>query len=216
MKTLQNEALLAAMRWRYAVKKFDATKKISPEDWNPLQQALILSPSSYGLQPWKFILVQDPAVRKKLTPLSWNQTQVEDCSHFLVFAGLMSVDEAYIQKFIDYAGKITGAPKEALAGYQKMMVGDLVKGPRSQVIENWATNQAYIALGNSMTAAAVLGIDACPMEGINPPEYDKVLGLEGSRYRTRVACAFGYRHSEDSYAKRPKIRFEENELIQVI
>jgi nitroreductase len=210
------EQLVQQLSWRYAVKKFDPTKKISATDWEALEKSLVLTPSSYGLQPWKFLVVQTPEMRRKLTPASWNQTQVEDCSHFVVLASKTSLDEAYIENFIKETCKVRGIPVETLAGYKKMMVGDLLTGPRSRMIEQWAALQVYIALGNLMTSAALLGIDTCPMEGIQPLEYDKILGLENSGYLTRVACAVGYRSLDDKYAKAAKVRFDRDSVIQYV
>lgn len=214
MAATSNNQVLEQLKWRYAVKKFDPSKKISKADWETLEEALVLSPSSYGLQPWKFLVIDKPEIRKKLTPLSWNQTQVEDCSHYVVFLGKTAVNESYVDNFIASAAKARGVTPDKLAGYRNMMVKDLVSGPRSHVISEWAARQVYIALGNLMTCAALLGIDACPMEGLEPPKYDEVLGLKDSGYVTLVACAFGYRHADDAYAKAPKVRFDKNQIIQ--
>lgn len=211
-----NNQLIEKLNWRYAVKKFDNQKKISDSNWKTLEESLILTPSSYGLQPWKFLIVQDPQVRKRLTPESWNQTQVEDCSHFVVFAARTSVDEAYLDFFFEEMARIRQTPKESMAGYRKMISSDLQQGPRSKMIQEWATRQTYIALGNLMTCAALLGIDACPMEGINPPKYDEILGLMGTPYRTSVACAVGYRSPQDKYAEAKKVRFNREKLVQFI
>lgn len=216
MNTLSQEKLLEQLQWRYAVKKFDPARKISEKDWETLENSLILTPSSYGLQPWKFIVVQDPQVRKSLTPLSWNQTQVEDCSHFVVFASRKHLDIAYIDHFIAETARIRAVPKENLEGYKKMMAGDLLNGPRSKIIPEWATRQTYIALGNLMTCAALLGIDTCPMEGIDPARYDEVLKLKDSEYFTVVACAVGYRSKDDKYSLAKKIRFDKSRLLQYI
>lgn len=211
-----SHALIEKLKWRYAVKKFDAQKKISSSDWSVLEEALILTPSSYGLQPWKFLVVQDPKVRKLLTPHSWNQTQVEDCSHFVVMAARNVLDEKYLDFFFQEISKVRSVAPESLAGYRKAIGADLLTGPRSKIIQEWATRQTYIALGNLMTCAALMNIDACPMEGIVPPKYDEILGLEKTEYRTAVACAVGYRSSEDKYASAKKVRFSREKLIQLI
>lgn len=210
------ECLIQSLQWRYAVKRFDSTKKISAENWKTLELALILSPSSYGLQPWRFLVVQDAAVRKALTPVSWNQTQVEDCSHFVVLAGRTSIDEKYIDRFIERTATIRKIPKESIASYAEMMKGDLVQGPRSKIISEWAARQTYIALGNLLTSASLLEIDACPMEGFIPDEYDSILKLKGFGYRSLVACALGYRHAEDKYAGQAKVRFSHEDVVQYI
>lgn len=211
-----NKELIEKLQWRYAVKKFDSQKKISESDWKTLEEALILTPSSYGLQPWKFLIVQDPKIRKLLTPHSWNQTQVEDCSHFVVFAAKTEVDSQYLDLFFGEMSRIRNVPKESFDGYRKMISSDLQQGPRSKMIPEWATRQAYIALGNLMTCAAMLKIDTCPMEGIVPSKYDEILGLNVTGYRTAVACAVGYRSAEDKYALAKKMRFGREQVVQTI
>jgi nitroreductase len=213
MNIKSNQDLIKQLEWRYATKKFDSQKKISQEDWATIEKSLVLTPSSYGLQPWKFILVQSGEIRKKLTPLSWNQTQVEDCSHYVVFAHKANLNPQYIEEFIALNAKTRGIPEEKLDGYKKMMLGDLVHGPRSQRISEWSARQCYIALGNLMTTVALMGIDACPMEGIDPAKYDEVLGLKDTGYQTCVACAVGYRSSEDYYAKLAKVRFPASQVL---
>jgi len=216
MSTLNSTQLLEQLNWRYAVKKFDANKKIAAADWSTLEQVLTLTPSSYGLQPWKFMIIQNPAVRQQLTPLTWGQTQVQDCSHFVVFTHLRKINESYIHKYVQAIAKTRGVPSESLKGFAEMMIGDVVKGPRSKVADTWAAKQCYIAMGNLMTSAAVLGIDTCPMEGLEPAGYDKVLGLEASEYQTVMAVACGYRHAEDAYQKLKKARFESREVITIV
>lgn len=214
MSTISGESLLQQLNWRYATKKFDPSKKISTTDWAVLEQALVLTPSSYGLQPWKFIVVTDPALKTKLRPVSWNQSQVEDCSHLVVFTSKQDITEADVDRFIARTAELRGATVESLAGYKGYMVGDLVKGPRHAVIHEWAARQTYIALGNLMTAAAMLGVDACPFEGIEPAKYDEILGLTGSGYATVSACPLGYRSADDKYAGAPKVRFEAKDVVE--
>lgn len=211
--TLTPEALLAQLNWRYATKAFDPTKKISDADWAALEQALILSPSSFGAQPYKFIVITDSTMKKTLKPLSWNQDQPTGCSHYVVFAAREKNTEVHVDRYMALTAAVRGVAVEALAGFKKMLMGDIVNGPRGQESFEWATRQSYIALGNFMTAAAVLGIDTCPMEGIEPAKYDEALGLAGSGFRTVVACAAGYRGAGDKYATAPKVRFPASELI---
>ena len=213
MNKLSNADLLATLEWRYATKKFDKSKKIDEKTWSTLEQALMLTPSSYGLQPWKFIIVQDLPTREKLQAASWNQSQVTDCSHHVVFVIKEKMDEEHISKFIEQTAKVRNQDISTLEGYKKMMIGDLVNGPRSEVISEWAARQAYIALGNFMTAAAVLGVDTCPFEGIEPKKYDEILGLTGSGWKTVCACPAGFRSEDDKYADAKKVRFDAKDLI---
>jgi nitroreductase len=208
--------LLKAMEWRYATKVFDATKKIPADVWAALEKILVLTPTSYGLQPYHFLVVQNPAIRAALLPHSWGQKQVVDCSQFVVFTARTEMQEADVTKLIARISQVRGVPAESLNFYRDMMLGDVVNGPRGKTAHEWAARQAYIALGNLMTAAAVLGVDACPMEGLAPAEYDKILKLEGSGYKTVVACALGYRAANDKYASLVKIRYETADLVRVI
>lgn len=211
--TISNDALLAQLQWRYATKVFDPAKKISAADWAALEQALILTPTSYGFQPYRFVVVTDQATKDQFVPNSWGQKQPAECSHFVVFAAQESVNEADVDHYLARVAAVRGITAESLGGFKKVLVADIVQGPRSQSQHEWATRQAYIALGNFMTAAALIGIDTCPMEGIDPVKYDEILGLPAKDYRTVVACAAGYRSAGDKYASAPKVRYPAEELV---
>ena len=213
---IQTKQLLDALAWRYATKVFDATKKIPAAVWEALEKTLVLTPTSYGLQPYHFLVVQDPAKRAALLPHSWGQKQVVDCSHFVVFTARTEMKEADVNKLIHRIAEVRGMPAAALESYRGMMLGDVVNGRRGKTAHEWATRQAYIALGNLLTAAAVLGVDACPMEGMVPAEYDKVLHLHGTGYATVVACALGYRAAADKYAGLAKVRYPTADLLRVV
>jgi nitroreductase len=214
MSNLSPPQLLKALEWRYATKVFDATKKIPTDVWAALEQSLVLTPTSYGLQPYKFLVINNPATRTELLPHSWNQRQAVDASHFVVFTARTEMKEADVTKLIARISQVRGLPAESLNFYRDMMLGDVVNGPRGKVAHEWAARQTYIALGNLMTCAAVLGVDACPMEGLVPAEYDRVLGLKGSGYATVVACALGYRAASDKYASLAKVRYEPRDVVQ--
>lgn len=214
MTPVSESQLLAALDWRYATKKFDPTKKIPADTWATLERSLVLTPSSFGLQPWKFIVVTNPAVREQLLAASWKQSQVTDCSHHVVFAMRKGVDEAFVDKFFARQMEVRGDTPESLAGYRGMMTGFVKNITVSGLLDQWATKQVYIALGQFMAAAALLGVDACPMEGISPAGYDEALGLKGTDYATVVACAVGYRAADDKYATAAKVRFAASEMIE--
>jgi nitroreductase len=215
MSKVNNEIIHNQLNWRYACKKFDTTKKISTTDWNVLAESLQLSASSYGLQPWKFIVVQNPDVRQQLLPLSWGQTPVTDCSHLVVLAYKEKMDVDHVEKFIQQTAKVRGIEASTLNGYKDMMIGDVVNGPRAEIASWWAQKQTYIAMGTLLTTAAMMEIDTLPMEGINPAEYDKVLKLEGSGWKTVAAVACGYRHADDKYQFAKKVRFDLNTVVEV-
>jgi nitroreductase len=211
MKPVSDETVLRQLKWRYATKVFDSTKRISNEHWSTLEQSLVLTPSSYGLQPWKFVVITDQAVKDQLPSISWGQRQVSDASHVVVFAARTKLEEADIDRFLARTVEVRGGSLEALEGFRKMMVGGLIKSGMD--LPHWASLQCYIALGQFMTAAAMLGIDTCPMEGINPSKYDEVLGLQPLGYHTVVACPAGYRAENDKYAPLPKVRFEADDVM---
>jgi nitroreductase len=208
--------LLEHLNWRYATKQFDPAKTIAPELWTALEDALVLTPSSYGLQPWKFLIVTSPELKAQLQPFSWNQPQVTDCSHYVVFAIKKNLTAEDVDRFLSRTVEVRGGNIDALAGYRNTMVSDLVDGARSFSINQWSTRQAYIALGNFMTSAALLGVDTCPMEGIEPVNYDRVLGLSARGFTTVVACAAGYRDAADKYAALGKVRFLKSEVLETL
>jgi nitroreductase len=208
MPSLTPAALIDALQFRYATKRFDAEKKIDGETWSALEQSLILTPSSFGLQPWKFLVITDPVIQEALLPHTWNQRQVADCSHLVVMAVQKSIDEAYIDKFVARHAEVRDVAVGTLTGYRNMMAGSL-----SMMTTEWAVRQAYIALGQFMLAAAALGIDTCPMEGFVPAKYDEVLGLEAQGLTTAVLCPAGYRSAEDKYASLSKVRWTAAQVI---
>jgi nitroreductase len=214
MKSITPVGLNNALTWRYATKKFAPTKSIDAETWAALEDALVLTPSSYGLQPWKFLVITDPQIREALKPLSWNQAQVTDCSHYVVFTIKKNLSTTDVDRFVNRTAAVRNVTPESLSSYRNLMVGDVIHGPRSFTVNEWATRQAYIALGNFMTSAALLGVDTCPMEGIEPAGYDKVLGLPERGLATVVACAAGYRAQDDPYAELAKVRFPNAEVVE--
>ena len=211
---LATDELIQALRWRYAVKRFDADRQIPPSQWNAIEDSLILTPSSFGLQPWQFIVITSQSIKDQLPAISWGQQQPKECSHFVVFAGLRSMNTDYVDRFLEDVANERSLPIESLAGYRKVVLG-FIERQESQ-IPDWAAHQLYIALGQLMTSAALLGIDTCPMEGIEPAKYDTILGLDSTPYMTKVACALGYRHPEDTYANNAKVRFDRNTIIKTM
>lgn len=209
-----NQELLTQLRWRYATKRFDATKTIPADTWTALEQALLLAPSSFGLQPWKFVVAATPAVRQQLRAASWGQAQVTDASHYVVFAGLRTTTVEDVDRFLQCQSQARGTPLESMAGYRKVLVDFLAKGWASKDLAAWNARQGYIALGQFMTAAAMLGVDTCPMEGLDMAAYDRILGLDGTRYTTLCGCAAGYRAADDKYAIAAKVRFPLGEVIE--
>jgi nitroreductase len=214
MTTLSAADLVEQLKWRYATKQFDPLRKIPAETWAALEEALILTPSSFGLQPWKFLVVTDAELKRALVGASWRQTQPADCSHHVVFAARRNLTEADVDHFISRTAEVRGSGVESLAGYRKVIVGFAANAAKEGWLGEWAIRQVYIALGNFMTSCAAIGVDTCPMEGIVPEQYDEILGLTGGEFTTVVACAAGYRAANDKYGVLAKVRFPVEEIIQ--
>ncbi len=213
MTPIPNTQLLGALNWRYATKTFDASRKIPADVWTTLEQALVLSPSSFGIQPWKFIVITDPALKEKLVPVSWGQSQPKDSSHFVVFAVKKGLGEPEINRYMARTAEVRGTTVESLAPFKNVIMGSLGKAAAAGFLDQWQTHQVYIALGQFMASAALIGVDTCPMEGIEPTKYDEILGLAGTGWATVVACAAGYRAASDKYASLPKVRFPVDEVV---
>ena len=213
MSTINQTHLLAQLNWRYATKQFDPEREISAPDWAVLEEALLLTPSSGGLQPWKFIVVTDPAVRAKLLPAAYGQAQIKDASHLVVFAAKNNFGEADVDAHLKHTAELRGVPVESLATFRAMLVGGIVKSMDEAARNAWARNQAYIALGNLLTSAALLGVDACPMEGFDHAQFDEILDLKAKGLSSAVIAALGYRSATDKYADAPKVRFPREQLF---
>ncbi len=213
MHPLPADAVVRSLEWRYAVKKFDTARKIAVADWAALERALVLTPSSFGLQPWKFVVVLDPEVRKRLVAASWNQQQVVDASHLVVFAIVKDLGAQHVDAFVSKMAEVRGVPVASLDAYRNVMLGFLTRPKDKFDVNAWAALQTYIALGNFMTAAAVMGIDTCPMEGIVAAQYDEILGLAAKGLATVVVGVAGYRAADDKYASAKKVRFDASEVI---
>lgn len=211
--TLSSEQLLERLEWRYATKQFDPDRKIDDATWNAVEEALRLSPSSGGLQPWKFIIVTDAKIRETLVPASFGQTQVRDASHLVVFTVKKNFGEAEVDAHLRQTAERRHIPVESFAGFRAMLLGGIVNGMDPAARQAWAARQTYLALGTLLTSAALLGIDAAPMEGFSPAQYDEILGLSKLGLASTVICALGYRSDTDPYAHAPKVRFDKKDLF---
>jgi len=215
MKSFPHDEVLDQLRWRYAVKKFDASRKIPADAWAKLEEALILAPSSYGLQPWKFFVVTDTVIREKLLTHSWGQRQVVDASHLVVFAVKADVGSADVERLIARSAEVRGINASVLDGYKKMILGSMAKQSPEHIRE-WMTRQVFIAHGVFLTTVAMMGIDACPMEGFVAEKYDEILGLPAKGYCSVVLATAGYRAVDDAIATLAKVRFRKSEIIETI
>jgi len=198
--------------WRYATKKFDATKKISNEDLNILKEAIRLSSSSYGLQPYKVIIVENPELRAKIQPAAWGQSQIVEASHLIIFANETHLEEEDIDNYIANISATRDIPVDSLAGYSDFMKSKILTLPQD-VKTIWTAKQTYLALGNLLNAAAELKIDVTPMEGFVPEQVNEILGLEKLGLNTSLIATLGYRHEEDATQHYKKVRKSQEELF---
>lgn len=193
--------------WRFATKAFDTNKKVIETDLVTIKKAIQKAPSSFGIQPYHIIDVRDTALRTELQKVSWNQTQVTDASHLLIFCALTDVS-ARVDQYIDVATGGNAEVKVAMQGYTDMMHGSLDNRSAAEKLD-WSGRQTYIALGFAMAACAELSIDSCPMEGFDTPAVHKLLNLP-ENIQPLAFLPIGYRAAEP---ERPKVRFPESDLF---
>ena len=188
---------LENQNWRYATKKFDISKKISEKDLNTLKEAIRLSASSYGLQPYQVIFIEDADLRAKLQPAAWGQSQIVDAAHLIVFANITNFGEAQIDAYFKNMSETRGIPLESLQGFSDFMKSKITTLPEA-ARNTWTSKQTYLALGNLLNAAAELKIDVTPMEGFDPVQFNEILGLDKLGLNASVIATIGYRHQEDA------------------
>lgn len=201
-----------ALQWRYATKRFDASHKIPAEIWTQIRDALILSPSSYGIQPWKFVVVTDQKKKEELVAACYGQGQSADCSHFVVISRLDKLTPQYVDDHLARTRELRGVSEESQKGLRDILM-NFVANMSEDRAENWMARQCYIALGTLMTAAALLKVDNCPMEGFEGDKVDAILDLPAKGCRSVVCCALGYRSPDDKYATMKKVRFEPSDVV---
>ena len=213
MNTISRDQLLGQLNWRYATKRFDPDRKISWEDWAALLQSLQLTPSSYGLQPWRIVVVADPEIRRQLLPVSFGQKQVVDASHLVVFAARKHITERDVDEYLNHIAQVRSVPRASLHTFRDALIGGIINGMDEPARQAWAAHQAYIGLGNFLNSAALLGIDACPMEGFPPNEFDTILDLDQRDLHAVVMVAAGYRAETDKYATLKKVRLPKEQVL---
>ena len=205
-------SLIDKLQKRYATKKFDASRKLSPEQLDDLLSAVQLSPSSYGLQSYKVLVVEDPEIRRQLREAAHGQAQITDASQVIIFASETNIDERLVNKYIDNIAKTRHIGRHHLAGFENTMIGTVNHISGDQKIA-WSHKQAYIALGVLLTAAAEMGIDACPMEGFEAGKFDVILGLKEKGLTVSVIAPIGFQAADDNYSNLPKVRRPKEELF---
>ncbi len=207
--------LIKNLEWRYATKKFDPKKKVSQLDLEKIKKAISLSASSYGLQAYKVLIIEDPEIRKKLQSKSWGQSQIVDASHLIVFCNYTTISENIIDNYLRLKADLQKLNFVDLKGY-----GDFMKSKITELSDEarkaWTAKQTYIAVGNLLAACAELKIDACPMEGFEPDGYDDILGLSEKGLSAAVIATIGYRSDEDATQHTKKVRKPIYELFETI
>jgi len=206
MKTIEN------LEWRYATKVFDNTKKVSHEDIQQLKKAVQLSVSSFGLQLYKVLIIEDQLLKEKLKPASWNQNQITDASHLFVFCNYSNVTPTDVDAFIQNISTTRNLPMDRLEGYRKS-IKDSIANKSETELKSWLEKQAYLALGNLLMACAELKIDACPMEGFIPDMYNEILNLKEEGLNACLIAPIGYRSTEDKSQFLEKVRKSEKDLF---
>ncbi len=205
-------SIIDDMNWRYAVKEFDNTKKLSSEQLDNVLESLRLSSSSFGLQPWKFVVIETQSIKEKLLEHSWNQRQVVDASQVIVLCAPTNFGDTHINAFLESTAKTRNQSMESLDGYKKMMEGFLSRKDEAG-LKVWMNKQIYIALGHMLTACAAMRIDTCPMEGFIASKYDEILNLKDKNLTSVVVCPVGFRSENDKYAHAGKVRYSKEEIF---
>lgn len=207
--------IIEDLNWRYATKKFDSSKKVSEQDLEIITESLRLTPSSYGLQPLKFLIIEDKEIRSKLKENSFNQAQIIDASHLIVICTYKEITEEFINNYLEIISEERSTSLESLNGYGDFMKNTILAMDKSKVYE-WNSKQAYIALGQLLHTCASLRIDATPMEGFNSKAYDEILDLNNKGLHSVLACPIGYRSLEDPNQFLKKVRRAKNYLFDLI
>lgn len=207
--------IIEDLNWRYATKKFDSTKKVSSEDLNIIKEALRLTPTSLGLMPLKFFIIENPELREKLKGASNGQTQVTDASHLIVLCSIIDTNDTHVDDHIALMSSLRNVESSTYDGFGKYAKSYLTTYS-VEMKQNWNSKQAYIALGVLMSTCAQLRIDATPMEGFSPEGYDEILNLKAQNLHAALVCPIGYRHEDDKYQYLQKVRKHHDDLFETL
>lgn len=210
--TVGNQNIVTALNWRYATKKFDDTRRVTDTQVNTILNATNLSASSYGLQPYQFVVVEDKSIQEALVPASYNQKQVAQASHVIILAARTDIDEQYIRQYASYTEEVRGLEKGTLDQYAGQMVSSITSMSAEQRIE-WASKQTYILLGTMLATCASLGVDACPMEGFVADQYNEILSLTEQNLHASLVVPIGYRADDDPNGQFAKVRLPLSEMV---
>ena len=204
--------LIDALNWRYAAKRMNG-QKVPAEKLDAILEATRLSASSMGLQPYTLLVIENEEVKKQIQPVAYNQPQITEASHLLVFAAWENVTEQHVEDYINNIAATRSVTLESLEGFKASLM-NIVHGRTPEQKHEWAARQAYIAFGTAITAAALEEVDATPMEGFNPAAVDQILGLKEKGLRSVTILALGYRDTDKDYlVDAKKVRRSKDELI---
>jgi len=204
--------IIEKLQWRYATKKFDASKKLSEEKLDILKEAFNLTATSYGLQPLKMVIVSDPEIKKQLVAITMQQQQVSDASHVLILCIETTLDSAYIKRYFNDVEKTRNTPRHILQPFEQFLIDDFSSKSKED-IKQWMSKQAYLALGNLLTVCALEDIDACPIEGFDPIKYDEFLGLKEKGLQSVLVLPVGHRAEDDLHASLKKVRRGTSQVV---
>ncbi|MBL6449405.1 NAD(P)H-dependent oxidoreductase [Fulvivirga sp. 29W222] len=188
--------LIKDLEWRYATKKFDSSKKVSDADLETIKRAVQLSASSYGLQLYKVLIIEDMTLREKLKPASWGQSQITEASHLFVFCSYTYVHDNHINDYMKLHALSRKVSLDTVQGYGNFIKEKIAEKSETERQE-WMVRQTYLALGNLLSACAALKIDTCPMEGFEADKYNEILGLTEEGLHVSVIAPIGYRAADD-------------------
>ena len=204
--------IIDSLGWRYATKKFDASKKLSKKKLDILKRSFDLTATSYGLQPLKMLIVSDPNTLEDLAPISFNQPQIGNASHLLVICIENNVDTKFIKDYFDRVERVRGTSRDILASFEDFLIKDFSE-KNTEEIDLWATKQAYLAMGNLLTVCAIEEIDSCPIEGFLPEKYDEYFNLKEQGLKSVLVMALGYRAEDDIFSEFKKVRRGVEEVV---
>lgn len=209
IKTMNLKKIL---NWRYSTKKFDKTKPLTDKQVNKVLELTGLSASSYGMQPFKMVVIKNQELKQQLVASSYGQTNIADSSYLIVFAARTDIDKDFVDNYIEHIAEQRNVTIESQASFKKMLV-NYINNKENDAIFTWASQQIYIALGTFLIACASEQIDACPIGGFIPEQYDDILELEKHNLKSVVVGVMGYRHEEDKYQHKAKVRKPLNEMV---
>lgn len=204
--------IIDSLQWRYATKSFNPNSYISTEKIETITKAFNLTATSYGLQPIKLVVISNKTLQADLVQHSMNQKQVAQASHVLVFCTVNTIDDTYIETYFKRVKTLRDTPDDILNPFKNYLINDFENKTKEEIL-NWSIKQAYLAMGNLLTVCAVEEIDACPMEGFSPKEYDAFLNLKDHGLSSVLVMPIGYRAEDDMFAGLNKVRKDIKESV---